>query len=303
MIRKLVPLLFVCLSLLLSKCSEDENPNYPIEPYIEFRSIQFIDTPLDSYPDTIKLILYYRDGDDDLGLDGNVEYINDPFHPYDFYFENGNGELQKFAPQVIVNNTVGWAGYNPEAITQVTTLADRLVTSSTQKKDNYSFLPEFNPRNCLNYQFKTFLVPEDAEYILDEGYEYVGKFGLVNGNSFIGIRDTIYQTINENYFNMLVDFEVSDDKNDWIYFNWIDLFCTTYNARLPILQQNSKIITAGPFNITRRNNWEGTIEYNMASYGFSVLFKEKFLRLKVKIKDRQLHDSNTITTPIIDWGN
>jgi len=301
--RNLVLLLFVGLVLSFSKCSEEEIPNYPIEPYIEFSSIQFIETPDVADADTLKLTFYYRDGDNDLGLDGDIEHLNDPYHPYDFYLENGNGQLQKFAPQVIKNNSIFWASNNIEAITQETAPSDRLVTGSTPKKENYNFLPEYNPGSCLNYQLKTILIPEDTQYLLDGGYEYLGPFGPINGNPFIAIRDTIYQTINENHFNLLVDFETNEDGINWASFDWRELFCSTYDSRLPVLQQNTKIIRAGPFKIIRKNNWEGTIEYNLTSNGFLILFGDKSLRLKVKIKDRQLNESNTIITSIVDWNN
>lgn len=90
MIRKLVPLLFVGLSFLLSKCSEEETPNYPIEPYIEFRSIKFTETPDVTEPDEIALTFYYRDGDSNLGLDQSLEYQSDPFH-HAYFFRKIDG--------------------------------------------------------------------------------------------------------------------------------------------------------------------------------------------------------------------
>lgn len=93
MTKKLVPLLFVGMALALSKCSENENPGYPIEPYIEHIAIKFTDTPNLHDAQTIDVTFSYRDGDADLGLPYTPEYLNDPFHFTSFFRKSDGSPL------------------------------------------------------------------------------------------------------------------------------------------------------------------------------------------------------------------
>ena len=303
MIRKLVPLLFVGLSLLLSKCSEDENPNYPNEPYIEFRSIQFIETPDIIDPDTIKLIFYFRDGDDDIGLSGSLEHNNFPYNRYDYYLENGLDAIKKIQPNLIENTFQGPYPNRIEALNPEASLSDKFVTNNTRKKTNYNFLPDIGSNGYCwaNYRKEKFLIPEDLLYLLDENYDDLGQFGTINNKTYRVIEDTLYHTSNENHFNLILEFEQSENNTTWTVFDWREIFCENFYGRIPPIQGGKSSIESGPFIIKKHNRWEGTIEYNMFSSGFYLLFGNKSLRLKFKIKDRQLHDSNTIITPTINW--
>jgi hypothetical protein len=309
MIRKLVPILFVGLSLLLSKCSEDENPNYPIEPYIEFRSIQFIETPAIIDPDTIKLIFYFRDGDDDIGLNYDLEHYNFPYHLFEYYLENGSDSLQKFFPNIVENKSNNI--FHPHFLAELnpdTSPPNKLVTNNTRKKANYNFLPDIGSNGYCwsNYRKEKFLIPEDLMYLLDENYDDQGLYGTINNRTYRVIEDTLYFSSNENFFNLILEFEQSENNTTWTVFDWNEIFCEPSNpfySRVPPIQGGKANIKSGPFVIKKRNRWEGTIEYNIYSTGFNPLFGNKSLRLRFKIKDRQLHDSNTITTPIIDWRN
>ena len=90
----LVPLL---LALLLSACRRHEK--YPVEPYIEFVSLETIDDP-DNAMD-VRLTFKFQDGDGDIGLDDND--IQSPFDTSSIYyyncfisyFEKQNGEFVK----------------------------------------------------------------------------------------------------------------------------------------------------------------------------------------------------------------
>lgn len=304
MTRKLVPILFIGLSLLLSKCSEDENPNYPIEPYIEFRSIQFIETSDIIDAGIIKLIFYFRDGDDDIGLNGSLEHYNFPYNRFDYYIENGSGSIQKIQPDLILNTFQSPYPHRIEVLNPDATLSDKLVTNNTRKKANYNFLPDIGSNGYCwaNYRKEKFLIPEDLIYLLDEDYDDLGLFGTINNKTHKVIEDTLYFTSNENFFNVILEFEQSENNTTWTVFDWREIFCENFYGRIPPIQGGKSKIESGPFIIKKKNRWEGTIEYNMLSTAFIHLFANKSLRLKVKIKDRQLHDSNTITTPIIDWG-
>lgn len=75
-------------SILLTQCDSEEN--FPVEPYIEFRSLSFVETENPTIPDTLKLSFYFRDGDFDLGIDPNE--IDPPFNPYNYYFKDGTNK-------------------------------------------------------------------------------------------------------------------------------------------------------------------------------------------------------------------
>jgi hypothetical protein len=190
---------------------------------------------------------------------------------------------------------------NPDA-----SLSDKLVTNNTRKKANYNFLPDIGSNGYCwtNYRKEKFLIPENLLYLLDENYDDLGPFGTINNKTYRVIEDTLYYTSNENHFNLILEFEQSENNNTWTVFDWSEIFCEPsdpFYGRIAPIQGGKSKIENGPFIIRKYNRWEGTIEYNIPSVGFIPLFGNKSLRLKFKIKDRQLHDSNTITTPIIDW--
>jgi hypothetical protein len=108
-------------------------------------------------------------------------------------------------------------------------------------------------------------------------YEYRPTFG--QDDSF---KDTLYRVINENSNNFIVElltkengqFEVYEDSN-----------CTqTLSGRFPHLKVN--------FN--GESPLEGVIEYKAPSTSYFSLFRNDTLKLRMRIKDRTLHDSNTV---------
>lgn len=85
--RKKIILYALVLTLSISCKKKDDGPNFPLEPYIEFRDITFIHGQ-PSVTDTLKVSFYFRDGDFDLGL--NESELNDPYNRK-FYFLRSNG--------------------------------------------------------------------------------------------------------------------------------------------------------------------------------------------------------------------
>ncbi|WP_224996359.1 hypothetical protein [Cesiribacter sp. SM1] len=58
--------IFLCL-LVMAACYNE--PEFPVEPDIEFRSVQFVDNTDPRFPDdTLKVTVSFRDGDGDLGI-------------------------------------------------------------------------------------------------------------------------------------------------------------------------------------------------------------------------------------------
>jgi hypothetical protein len=82
--RKILSYIFV--STLLFSCKENDDKVFPVEPFIEFKSLTF-KKGLPSQPDSLNLEFYYRDGDADFGLPSSF------VAPYNLrnYFFKSNG--------------------------------------------------------------------------------------------------------------------------------------------------------------------------------------------------------------------
>jgi len=100
------------------------------------------------------------------------------------------------------------------------------------------------------------------------------------------ILDTVYVEINQNSFNIEVDFFL---KQDGIYdeFDWRREFgqfsCITFDGRYPLLN-------TAEFD----RPLAGSLSYSMVSSGFLPLFGNDTLQLRIQIKDRALNISNTV---------
>lgn len=100
------------------------------------------------------------------------------------------------------------------------------------------------------------------------------------------IADTAYIVINQNSFNIEIDFFL---RRDGAYeeFDWRREFgqfnCITFDGRYPIL--NSEDF---------ERPLAGSLSYSMVSSGFLPLFGNDTLQLRIEIKDRALNISNTV---------
>lgn len=262
------------------------NPNYPIEPSIEFKSIQFIETSLVSEFDTLKLKIKYRDGDSDLGLDDN--YLEPPYNPYFLFLEDGSGDTIKVYTEII---------YGYEVVKNPLEITGKLVNDKTRLKPNYEYLPEYNPNSCLNYNYMQLLVSEESE-ALDENYNILDTLIDQLNKKYFLIEEPLLYDRNENHFNIFVEYYISDDGVNFTRFDWFEEFCFDYNGRMPLILDYHGTIKAGPFTIKAKTPWEGEISYSMNGTTFKVLFQAKKLKLKITIKDQALHTSNIIETPV-----
>ncbi len=103
------------------------------------------------------------------------------------------------------------------------------------------------------------------------------------------VADTVYIEINQNSFNIEVDFFL---KRDGVYdeFDWRREFgpfnCITFDGRYPLLNSEE-------FD----RPLAGSLSYSMLSSGFLPLFGNDTLQLRIEIKDRALNISNTVESP------
>lgn len=129
---------------------------------------------------------------------------------------------------------------------------------------NFSDLPDYvKPFDCINWEIV---------------YDNAGQ-----------PQDTLYFELNENHYNIFVDFLVKQPDGSFEEFDWREEFCTTYDGRFPILAKEKDLSSATPL--------EGTLRYAMLSTGFKFQFSIKTLKLRVQIQDRLLNKSNVIETP------
>jgi hypothetical protein len=285
-------LLLLILSITLSRCDEGlENPNYPIEPSIEFKSIEFIEVPGPGTADSLKLKIKYRDGDSDLGLDYSYESddFEFPYHNVYYFLEDGTGDTAKIYTEIFDDGSSRHFLLNPS-------ITGKLVTNRTRLKPNYGFLPEFESYNCLYYSEDQLLVSEESGAV-DETYNILDTLVDEFNKRYFIIQEAFLYQRNENHYNILVEFYISDDGINFTEFEW-NQHCISYNGRFPLLLDNTGIFKSGPFTIKAKTPWEGEIIYSMGNASHLALFSAKKMKLKIKIKDRAFHTSNVIETPV-----
>ena len=136
--KKNVAYLFVFL--LAFSCKKDEEKIFPIEPYIEFKSLTFkTGSPI---PDSLTLKFNFRDGDSDLGFTSNI------VAPYNFrnYFFKSDGKIFSNSLYAVDLNT--------------------LITYRDKRLGSNDTLPKFTtPYDCTNWELF-----RDSRGILDTVY-------------------------------------------------------------------------------------------------------------------------------------
>lgn len=282
--------------LTLSGCDKNEKePEYSIEPYIEFRNLEFIPVEGSTMPDTLNVKFYFRDGDMDLGLSpGDMDSTYQLTH---IYLEAGNGKLQRVDydfRSVSLSNGGSPSFYHILPANKKGLLA----TIRTRKKVGYGQLPEFN-KNCpinSNYQITTILIDEQNKYLFDDTFKE--EIDLAVPTNMHAIKDTFYISQNPNAYNIEVAYLVKQSDGSFTEFNWQELYCSSFKGRFPVITgaPTGHSIHDGPYKIKMETSKSGYFEYGMMSVGFIILFKNKTIKLQVKIKDRALHESNVIET-------
>ena len=103
------------------------------------------------------------------------------------------------------------------------------------------------------------------------------------------VKDTLFFELNEDHYNIFVDFLVKQNDGSFQELDLRTELCTTYDGRFPILAKNSDLSLLSPV--------EGTLKYAMVSSAFVLQFSIKTVKLRVQIQDRLLNKSNIIETP------
>ncbi|MFY0651811.1 MAG: hypothetical protein JXQ96_07240 [Cyclobacteriaceae bacterium] len=242
------------LAIILGSCSAPED--FSTTPSIEFDQIVYKD--LEDAPDSLILFIDFQDGDGDLGLSRDE---NDyPYQDFDFVIDE-DGRIVTLGATDVRPPFYRFAfesGSNPEIISE---------------KDNR---PGFS---CDDYDL--LFINENRDVFIPKGT----KTTEINLAEFR--EDTLYVIKNENRNNIFVDF-YRKRGSGYEFIDWKRAFDVNgcgidFNARFPIFDQTSL-----------GSSLEGTIKYSMTSSGFNILIRTDTFKLKVKIKDRLLNDSNII---------
>jgi hypothetical protein len=265
--------LFFIVILLSGSCFDP--PEFPNVPEIEFDKIQFVDAETDS----LILFLNFRDGDGDLGLDNeDLQFISDPYNNA-YFFQENNGKVDTLSTFAAASQVAQYDILdipNPQK--------GKLVFARTRKKAEYNFLPAYN---CVDYEYlidRKLLIEQADLAVLDNSVRFIDT--LSSGTTmFFQIQDTLLVSTNPDHYNIEVDFLIKKGST-FEEFDWRETFCSqSFDGRFPVLAEKSGV----PL--------EGTLKYTMNSVGFATLFSVQTLKLRIQVKDRQLHRSNIIETP------
>lgn len=285
----------ICLPLVLCNCSnnEEDEKKFSIIPFIEFKSITFVEVDDLLGQDSLNLGLYFTDGDMNLGLNQNE--IDIPYQPLNFFVEE-NGSINE------IPASYEYPSETSRGINRIGSIksSGKLVTIRTRAKSGFDFLPEYEPTCQSDYYRDTILINEDSKGIIDEAFNIVDTIHGSSQDVYV-LKDTLFYEINEKHFNVLVDFLVRDSNGSFKVFDFRKEICVgaDYNGRFPQiagLKKGARIF-AGPFTITGISSYKGILNYSMLGSGFKKTFEKKTLKLRIKIYDRELNESNVIETP------
>lgn len=140
--------------------------------------------------------------------------------------------------------------------------------------------------------------------LIDEYFENVEEVKTIGGSfnpPLYKVFDIFYATPNPNFNNIYIDYLIKQEDGTFEEFDWGTLSSIQciwgFDTRFPHIAKSKATIAQDVFVIKQSSPYTGKIQYNMESYGFIILFSNKTMKLRIKIKDRALHLSNVIETP------
>jgi hypothetical protein len=277
---------FTFLALLTGCFSPPEFSNVPD---IKYYDIIFKEGASVSDPDSLILSLTFQDGDGDLGL--GAEETDPPFHSTDYLIEN-NSDTLSLGTATRYSNL-------PPLIQVPNNAKGKLVTYRTRRKEingvkvYENMLPPYTyPYKCTAYRYDSIFISAEDTAIYDKKNHYLARVMHDSRNSnpdIYVLKDTFYYERNPLAKNIDIEF-------------WIRLNNGTFERFEPPINQNT-CITDNFFSARFPHLSEtsspvaGTLIYNMTTVGLVPYFGGKTIKLKVRVRDRALHTSNTIETP------
>jgi hypothetical protein len=281
-------IIFCFFSILFGACFDV--PTFSIVPEIEYQSVFFKGAgAAENSKDTVILTIRFKDGDGDLGLSNQeTDY---PYYNSNYFLES-NGKLIQMSTALdpsgiypIVNVPAGATG--------------KLATIRTRNKPEFaSLIPAFVP--CVSitggadggsgqisnyspdYELNKVYISEVNKDIIDASYFIGDTISIPGSPSLYAVQDTVYYQPNPNTYNITVQYLINTNGT-YTEFDWAREFCAPLDSRFPILGDLSGNVPL-----------EGSLTFKMGGIGIYDTFSGNKLKLRIQIKDRALHESNTV---------
>lgn len=283
--------LFACVVILISSCFNP--PEFSIVPEISLSRITFGETPDVSEPDSITIVLNFKDGDGDLGLSGSVypEHDTYPFQPYDYFIANaGEIEAIKFETRTI---TIANKIYELDLLAFENKPGKLVMSNLASDPDYDDNLPSY-PNSCVYIPVSI----EDLSQMVYVRAEDVSK--LQPGTAIISteqnkdtippgyaaVKGDIYRKRNEDHYNISVRMFEQIGANTFQEFSLGNGCEPDFVGRFPVLstEENSPL--------------EGILSYSLKSTGLKPVMASKLFRFEITIKDRALHETPPLVTRV-----
>jgi hypothetical protein len=258
---KLSGFLIFIIAVVIFSCEEKvEEEDYPIEPVISFEDIRFIDVP-------------------------GIDYLTPDTLKLIFSFTDGDADLGRDSsnPKFLASP------YHVRSYFLKSTGATVPSTTDDLKQD----LTKINKTELIRYKDRL-IAPFDTLPPFALPFTCLNWGVLYNT---IEATDTLYFRYNPDYYNLRVSFWVDNGNGTFEEFDFTKAFCSTYNSVFPSVDLGN--LNGTPFEIKLFSSKRGTITYKMRGNGFKLTFGGKKLKLRIMVKDNQLHASNEIETPEI----
>jgi hypothetical protein len=268
-------LLFGISAFLVSACFNP--PEFPLVPEIEFESIYFREARGVGEIDSLVFTISFRDGNGDLGLTSSQ--IDEPFHDENFYLAL-NGEITPIGKKSRYEDL-------PQFLSVPAGVSGKLVTVRTADDPAYQgTVPPYidEVASCTYYTYDSVYISAENADIFDETYNIHRVMTSQGLPDVYVLLETFYYQRNPTHANIDVEWWVKEN-NVYTIYDWEKEFCTiSFNQRFPVLAEKT-----GPL--------EGDLQYAMASAGIKNIFSIKPMKLRIKIRDRNLNVSNVVETP------
>jgi len=277
---------FLFFAILLGSCFNP--PEFSVEPKIGLVDIVYFKKPKISR-DSLMIQIKFNDGDGDLGLDPESdEHQEAPYNAANYFQSNSAGELVPTTASILhvpYYNKDNGNRLEDRALEllNVPSANDELATYHLKRANSmYSNLPEIDPNCSRNYEPRKQFAIRYANRRALSPFAKIDTVIRIDTVKYIVATDTIYFTLNPNHYNYDLSFLIQSG-NQYVEYDLWALKCTTANGRFPVLSEKTNTAI------------EGTLTYGVTnSRGFSAIFHDNLMKIRVTIRDRQLHNSNTI---------
>jgi hypothetical protein len=282
--RYSIQISFIAAIFILVACHRP--PEYADTPRIAFERLQLTDTS------SLVLTFSFRDGDGDIGLDGDrVEDLSDPFHSIGFVTD-ANGVIVTLDG----NHPLPW-DLQPAAFLSVNSffpLEDTTSAEPFEVAQNSIIIPvpAGNPVPFAEQDVREPYVCDDYEiftFYLEQ--EFLVEFQGLIGTAPVVVdqqTDTVLVQRNPFHFNIYIDLLIKEGE-DFVPFDGFPDCDPGFTARFPVFERSG-------FD----RPIDGEITYAFFSTQFATensFLLEETLKIRFFIYDRALNQSNVVETP------